>query len=583
MFFLDKCKITKLSIILFIIAIALLIYCQLTTNVVFSSGTVSGLAEKLNAYYWVGLICVLISLVLLVNSSVEASRCEKVFLMQTVLLSLYLYAISAFVEENIHFYDTWMHSARSFSILLNQNHTISSEYYSSQFPGAFLYQCVGILITGINALVIMKYFPLLLSVLTVVASYILFRKIFFDRKMAYLATVFLVTGSVWVLPKHFCPNSIAIILYLLFFYFLISRHTTEKVGLMTLLVIAIVTSHPITPIFIFLSLLSIFIGIKVTKRFSFSKIYNIPTPRFISANIMLFLFILIFSSAWFLFAANDLLIDQIRNVSEFLQSLGDYLTFGRFTERFATTSTLLKGQMLKIAYSLLFVSLSAIGGVYLIISRFKRHAKEKAYFFPFMTSWIVACVIFGIITGFLQAGEFYERVLLYGFVPLSYFAVFAWRTKIGKIILIIGLLIGAPLSVFATYSNESFEYVSTTDLHGVQFMVNHNIQNTINVKVGLPTATCYRFFILYNAFQNEQLSTKQSLNKNMFLVWSYASYAYYSVYLRGANYSTASCWTSYETWLDERSDFTSIPGFDLLYSNSEFMLWMKVDTTLQGS
>jgi len=577
----NKHKLTRLSILFFAGAITLLVYCLLSTNVVFSQENALGLAEKLPLYYWGGLLFILVSLFLLVGSNTRSFYHERLFLLEAFLLALYLYAIPVFVEENIHYYDTWVHSGSSLSILIHQSYVKSPDYYAGQFPGAFIFQSVGILITGMDPLAIMKYYPILFSALTVLTSYILFRKLFAERRMAYLATIFLVTGSVWVFPEHFCPNSFALILYFILFYFIFSKPTHENAALTIFLIIAIVSSHPITPILLIFSLVLMFAGVAIVKRFSVLKNYASKAHPSVSVMFTLFLFVVVFSSAWFLFNANEVLITQTNTVARFFTNLGNYLTFGRFTERFATISSpLLIGQTLKLYYSLLFISLSAIGGTYLIFNRSKIHKREHAYFFPHMASWIVACIVFGVITGFLQAGEFYERMLLYGFVPMSYLAVFAWEKKVGKIILMIGILIGAPLSVFAAYSNESFEYSPMTDFRGAEFMVNHNITNTSSVKVGLPTSTCYRFSILYEAFRNKQNSIGQLSSKNTFLVWSRVSYAYYSIYLRGANFSTISKWSIYEAWLDERSKIVSLPGIDLVYSSSDFILWMNVNETL---
>jgi len=572
----DKHKMTRLSIALFVTAIILLIYCHPSIIVVFSRESALGLAEKLTAYYWVGLMLILGSLFLLVSSSTEGHHHEKLFLLEVFLLALYLYAIPTFVEENIHFYDAWMHSSRSLSILTYQNYIKSPDYYARQFPGVFVLQSEVILITGMDPVSITKYNPILFSALTVLASYILFRKLLVNRKMAYLATIFLVTGSVWVFPTYFSPNGLAMILYLILFYFMFSRPIRETAVLTIFLIVAIVSSHPITSILLGFSLVLMFVGAAVAKRFIVLKEYSSNVLWSLSVT---FIFLLVSSSAWFLFNANDVLVDQTKKVVRFLLSLGNYFTPARLTERFATTSSLLLiGQILKVCYSLLFISLSAIGCAYLVLNRSKRY-ERRHYFFLFMASWIVACVVFGVITGLLQAGEFYERVLLYGFVPLSYFAVFSWEKKMGKAILMIGLLIGVLLSVFSAYSNEFFEYSPVTDSYGVEFMVSHNITDTSHVKVGLPTSTCYRFFVFYKAFRNEQSLIEQQPGKNMFLVWSRVSYAYYSIYLKGANFSTISKWPIYEAWLDERSNMTLLPGFDLVYSSSDFMLWMKVDET----
>jgi hypothetical protein len=570
--FLDRRKLIGVSIVLFVSAIILLSYCHFSTIVVFSQETPLGLADKLPAYYWVGLMFVLVSLFLLVGSSHEGSHYEKLFLLEIFVLALYLYAIPTFVEENVYFYDSWMHSGRSLSVLA------SPEYYSRQFPGAFIFQCVEILITGMNPVITMKFFPILFSALTVLISYILFRKLFVDRKMAYLATIFLVTGSVWVFPKHVSPNSFALILYFILSYYMFSRPLRENAVLMTFLIIAIVASHPITSIVLTLSLVLMLAGVALARRFSALKDYKSKERPSVSFIIV---FLFVFLSAWFLFSANDILIDLTRTVVRFVVSFGDYLTFGRFVERFGSTSSLLlTGQMLKVFYSIIFVSLGVTASAYIIFRRSKKFRGEKARFFPSMASWIVACLIFGVVTGFFQAGEFYERALLYGFVPLSYLAVFVWEKNIGKIILVIVLLLGAPLAVLAAYSNEYFEYVPVIDLHGVEFMVHHNITDTSRVKVGFPTYSCFRFYVFYKDYQNQNNLMEQPSSKNEFLVWSRVSYAFYSVFLKSANFSTLSKLTVYEFWLDERSNITSLPNIDLVYSSSDFILWMDVKQPL---
>jgi len=103
--------------ILFVVSVALLIYGSYNSVAVFSEGDVFGLAEKLDISLWIGLASITASLLLLISDS-EHGRHEKLFLLETCLLALYLYAIPVFIEENIRFPDTWAHSGGSLSLIM---------------------------------------------------------------------------------------------------------------------------------------------------------------------------------------------------------------------------------------------------------------------------------------------------------------------------------------------------------------------------------------------------------------------------------------------------------------------------------
>jgi hypothetical protein len=562
--------------ILFIVSVAILIYGSYVTVVVFSEEDVFGLAEKLNISLWIGLASIMISLLLLIFDS-EYGRYEKLFLLEACLLALYLYAIPVFVEENIRFPDTWVHSAGSLSILMYGNYNQPLYAYAREYPGVFMLQSIAFLITGIKPNVLMKYYPILFSVILVLTSYILFRKLIRDRRMVYFATLFFVTGSVWVFPNHFCPSSFAFIWFLLFFCLIFSERSQKVTLLSILIAIAIIVSHPITSLFLVLLMTAIPLGLVLAEKSNIFEKIHLPEQRPWTLSHVFTIFFFVSWFAWFLFNATGTFTDLTNTLVLFLTSLGQYLTSGSPTERLSTTSFHHIGQTLKICYSLLYFLVSVTGTLYLLFERFRNKKKEHIHILTLMIAWIAGCGIFGLATGFIQAGEFFERPLLYAFVPLSFLAAFSYKTKFGKVILLSVMLIGAPLSILASYSNESFEYPPISDSFGATFMVNHNITDMHNVVVGDPTGAVYSFYASYWHFRHGSDPANLASGNSTFLVWSRASSNFYSFYLKGRTYPQTSSYATYMSWMEKYPNITLQPGFNAVYDSGDFHLWLVMD------
>jgi hypothetical protein len=532
---------------------------------------VLGLAEKLQIGYWFGLASIMASLLLLVFSNIRRNKHEKLFLLEVFVFALYLYAIPALVESSVYFPDTWGHMAGSMAVLTYKNYNQPLHWYASRFPGVYILTSIVLLITNIDPIALMKYYPILFSLLTVSTSYILLRKLLSDTRTVYLATIFLVSGSVWVFPKHFCPNSFALILYLLIFYFVFSRKTIKTIGLCIPLGILAIVSNPTTLPFLIISLLSIPIGFALFRRFRLlEKQHTLQTYLAFSRTFVLFLFVSWL--AWLAFSAPDTLVQLTLTTGRFFASLPQYLTWARATERLSGTSPYLHlGQTLKIGYSILYVLTSAIGTFYLF---FKRHKKNRIEDNRNLVAigWIAACFVLGLATAFLQGGEFFERPLLYGFVPLSVLAVINFKNRYCKVILISAILIGAPLSIFATYTNEYFEYSPISNSYGTMFMVDHNITDMRSVAAVGPTDEVIRFYLAQWYFEHDLKPDGLLPVRNTIFVWSQTSERYYFIYLKGRPYTPTQSSELQQSWVENYLNMTSQPGFNLIYNNKDFQL-----------
>jgi len=553
----------KLSLIFFAISILLLLHSSYTKVSGFSEENIIGLAGTLTECYWLGLTSVLLSIFFLIFSP-NCYKYEKMFLAEALLFAIYLYAIPALVEENVYFHDTWGHLTGSVSILINGNYDKTGNWYVTQYPGAFILSSITVLVSGMDPITFVKHYPIIISGYIVLVSYLLFRKCLTNKKMSYFATIFFVSGSVWVFPKHFCPNSPAFILFLLIFYLSLSKGTLKNILLSIFLVATITVTHPTTMPFLIFSVTLIPITFKLWSK----RIKNIQLNTQFSLLKFLPFFTIIIWSAWSVFNATGVFTYLINTVEKFFGSLSEFVSIGKPTERFAVTSPLMIGQTLKMSYTFLYVFVSFIGTFYLAFDIFKKKKMENARLFAVMGGWFIACVILGVATALLQGGEFYERILLYGFIPLSVFAIFTLRNKYGKSVFILAILIGTYLSIFASYTNEYFEYTPITDSYGSIFMVSHNI--TQNVKIGIPTFGLYKFYIYYRIYRAGSDIESSTPTKNTFFVWSKVSYTCYVVYIKGREYTQLQGWMLRMTWMDKYPSMLYQPNSSLIYNNGNF-------------
>jgi hypothetical protein len=561
---------TKLSVTLFIASIVLLINCRYNIVSSFSKNDVLGLAEKLQIGYWFGLASIMASLLLLIFSNIKRSEHEKLFLLEVFVFALYLYAIPALVESNLYFPDTWGHLADSMAVLTYKNYNQPLGWYAREFPGVYILHSIALLITGIDPVTLTKFVPVLFSLSVVSTSYILLRRLLSDTTTVYLATIFLVSGSVWDSPKHFCPNGFALIWYLLIFYIAFSSKTIKTMGLSIFLGILIIVSNPTTVPFLIISLLSILIGFTLFRRFRLlEKQHTLQTYFTFSRTFVLFLFVSWL--AWLAFSAPDTLAQLTLTTGRFFASLPQYLTWARATERLSAVSPYLHlGQTLKMGYSILYVLTSAIGTFYLFFKRYKKNKIENDRNLAAIC-WIAACFVLGLATAFLQGGEFLERSLLYGFVPLSVLAVINFKNRYCKVILISAILIGAPLSIFATYANEYFEYSPTGDSYGAMFMADHNITDMRSVMAIDPTTAVIRFHLYWWYFEHDINPNDLLPTRNTIFVWSETSERFYFIYLKGRSYTQIKL-QSHVFWMENYFNMTSQPGFNLVYNSKDFQL-----------
>jgi hypothetical protein len=225
---------------------------------------------------------------------------------------------------------------------------------------------------------------------------------------------------------------------------LTSKEVNKKnyLAILMLIIPVIVFSHPGTPLFLMLILISTFI---ICKKFR--------TPTF--GFVIMFLL-----TSFLLYNINQskTFESNIAYIKKFLEIISTgrlpnmaYRFGGAFLERhvFLVNRTILTS---------LSLFLGSTGIFYMYRRKFNTAAK-------FFFSWSFSILLFVLFVGFVLRGEYYERFVMISSLPLAASgAYFLGNVKLSKT-LFIPLLIFLSISYFiAKYGNEAFESVSSEKL-----------------------------------------------------------------------------------------------------------------------
>jgi hypothetical protein len=541
-----------------------------TKIVSYDESDILGFASKLNFIYWVGLSLAVIS-VLIMTFSIRKShdcgrlRLEVFFLFELFLVALYLNAI-VLMEENISFGDSWLHAGSSITVSIYGRFDQPLSSYAKEYPGIFMFMSIFSTVSQIPLEILMKLHTLMFSLFYVLFSYILIRKIINDKVLVCVASLIFTTGGVWVLPQSFSPSSLAFVLYMLILYFAFSKGSGKTLGLSIFLAFVTAISHPTTLPFLILSTALIPLSLKFAYNKNFlnkkaSEVWSLP--------LFYCIFVLIIWFGWCSFHATSQFEDIIHTISNFIFSLNKYFSVERTTERLHTTTAHGLSQLLKIYYTLVYVALGFIGFAYLLRKVLMEKRKEATSIIFISIGWFAACGILGFIIMFLYGGEFVERVILFGLIPMAILGAFTYKPKYGRTVFVISILIGAHLAVFAAYTNQYFIYPKIDQSIGCKFIIENGYRSLSFVKAEIPTGTIYRFY-LYTWTHNHSESAKSPANLIAYrvFIWSEASERFYYFYVKDRPYAQLSYAQRTMQWIENYRNMTFFnPDFNIIYNN----------------
>ncbi len=204
-------------------------------------------------YYWVGISLLLANTAFLLNMQ---QRRESYTILTIITLCFYIFALPVLLTENLRFFDIYLHGAEAFPIISN-GHTSQELQYSNEYPLAFIFMAISLIIAKLPEFVFFKLFGLLvLSSITIIIYYM---AKMFDQRFAIIASMAFI-GANWINEGHFSPQAIALMMYPLVFLSMFNYMKSNKKAWIFISIFAIIIinmSNPTQSIALTINLVSI--------------------------------------------------------------------------------------------------------------------------------------------------------------------------------------------------------------------------------------------------------------------------------------------------------------------------------------
>ena len=423
-----------------------------TTPIVVNVHDFLGLTSRLNPAYWVGLsILVLCSVLAYFDSGLKNAW---VFLLVLLALALFLFGIRAFVEANpadpysFEFISTAEHVMRDhhvdpFSRTAVQTYDVS--------PAIGLWSAALLYVSGIEALDFLKYYSLLWVVGYISITFLIARRLGLAANRAFLVAVLVLCASWTLWHNSFSAQSLALILYLLSFAFLIGSTKTRAQGILGIVTFAsLVITHGLT---------------------AFSGVLSVGSVRLFSRRgiVGLAVFACLFLTWYALVAFGGFQMGVY--MFWYVMADMDFFACFRSSPGYSVAPSLARmaSQAIRLAYPAIF-GLCVATGVLLYLK--KRVDPKGAAVIRFSLTWILGLAPL-LLMGYGEEIEF--RFFVLSIVPMACIMVAAFSTRRLRASLMILMILLIFLHVPATYSTESIEQTTDSELEGARFFAAHGL------------------------------------------------------------------------------------------------------------
>lgn len=425
-----------------------------------------GLLSHLTLAYWIGYVLVaLFSIRLYLDKKMKH---DSIYLLYLIIIGLFLFGVPIFAEDNARF--AWSYyPAGEVKTVLETKHVDSVSNYPlmtyRSWPAMHFISAFILYLTDIKIENLLKYMPLFWAISVILITFSIGKRLRLLSNQSFMAS-FLILASLWTGLYYYGPPSLAYLLYLLLFMFIVvfsksnlnmspaEVHKHENInlikdkiintGLISLTFIALVITHILTPI----AIISSFI-----LSSPFIQAFRKKRTKFIIVLLILFI-------AWYVYLAPVMF---ETGVKEFIRQATqlDVLSFFK-TEKYSPGEFLTRWI---VHYSrLFFLGIYAIAMIvaytFYMTGRTKGENTEltKICFF-----WLVG--ILALFAFKYGRNEIDDRIFLFSLLPMVYIITFTFDRKILAILAILLILFHMP----AHYGTESFDSVRTTELSGANF------------------------------------------------------------------------------------------------------------------
>jgi hypothetical protein len=218
--------------------------------------------HSLPAFYWIGISITILPLII-----PSYNKSKIIFV---IMLGLYLHALPVILFNNPRHADVYSHEASTISLLNNRGFATEIEYsYAREYPGAFLFEAIQSLLTGMPHFILIKFTSIFLLILPGVLIYLPLK----DTYPTLASIAPLAFFATFVNDQdHFSPQLFALSLYLMLLLG-IQRVSSYNKGaekawiIITMLAIVVVNiSNPTQSYFLLGNLLAGFILMRLLRK-----------------------------------------------------------------------------------------------------------------------------------------------------------------------------------------------------------------------------------------------------------------------------------------------------------------------------
>lgn len=252
-------------------------------------------AKQLSIFYWIGIALLLFVILLLLY----AKHCLKlkskisIEVLLIFILVLYLFGTPSFIYHNPRFTDVYSVIQEIIALTVMHHTELSSTGavpYLNYFPGATFFFSFVEIVSALSMYDLAKFYPIYLMLLSSLLVYYITKRL--SNDYAFLAPICYLSLA-WVQEYHLSPQSLALILYISFWPFIIiqfidKRNRIEFSIIGIVLLAAMILTHPLTPLIPIVNLSFLFVMIYLLAYLRPMKMKNISVALILAATFMFF-------------------------------------------------------------------------------------------------------------------------------------------------------------------------------------------------------------------------------------------------------------------------------------------------------
>jgi len=444
---LNKIVAKRLSILLYSLSIMLWSYSIFTAELKIGS---YGLIDSVNPIFFVATLFLTISFLLILKYYPKS----KILALQIFTFYVILYLLPILLEGTPRF--TYSYLTYGYTDYIVRHGHVNTKLLPYQnWPGIMYLGSVLSIVPKLDGIQILALYPIIIKLLSLIFVYWILSALSTDYETPWIGTLIYLLGD-WIGQGLYVPaslagvfNSLSLALILLIL-FKRKRYSYQWAIILVILFFSLVISHLLTSIIMLVSLFVLFI---------LTKIYNL-TPK-LNTLVMIFSTILL---VWLIYPVGDFF---SHNLSGFVARMLDIWSIISETERTTVGmgSEHTKVMYIKMLYTVSFSALAALGILHSICNHKLRKSFSTIVPLVIITSY---SVIVPLIVG-PYSGEIISRAFGYTTPLLAFFIARNWNTKFFAISIILFLIIAPPLFVISAYGNEKLDYVSPSEIAGVNY------------------------------------------------------------------------------------------------------------------